>query len=54
MLYMSGLSIRKIIMAEYSHYGGIEVLNQLGTGYTHAGYWRMIAKFTKFLFTVTA
>ncbi len=29
-----GLSIRKILWREYSHYGGIEVLNQLGTGYS--------------------
>ena len=36
-------------------YGGIEVVNQLGTGYTHQGYWQMVAKnFTKFLFTMTA
>ena len=36
-------------------YGGIEVLNQLGTGYTHAGYWQIVAKnFTKFMFTMTA
>ena len=36
-------------------YGGIEVVNQLGTGYTNQGYWQMVAKnFTKFLFTMTA
>lgn len=36
-------------------YGGIEVVNQLGTGYTHQGYWQMVAKnFTKFMFTMTA
>lgn len=36
-------------------YGGIEVLNQLGTGYTHAGYWQLISKnFTKFIFTLSA
>ena len=36
-------------------YGGIEVVNQLGTGYTHQVYWQMVAKnFTKFMFTMTA
>lgn len=36
-------------------YGGIEVLNQLGSGYTHAGYWQLISKnFTKFIFTLSA
>ncbi|WP_278639279.1 hypothetical protein [Capnocytophaga sputigena] len=36
-------------------YGGIEVVNQLGTGYTHSGYWQTISKnFTKFIFTMTA
>ncbi len=33
--YMSGLSIRKIIMAAL-HLWRHRVLNQLGTGYTHA------------------
>ncbi len=36
-------------------YGGIEVVNQLGTGYTHSGYWQKISKnFTKFIFTLAA
>lgn len=36
-------------------YGGIEVVNQLGPGYTNDGYWQGISKnFTKFIFTLTA
>ncbi len=49
-LYQSGR-----YYGENTPFYGVEVLNQLGTGYTHAGYWQMIAKnFTKFLFTMTA
>ncbi len=36
--HMRLINSGKIIMARMSTYGGIEVLNQLGDRYTHAGY----------------